>query len=62
MEKLKGLMTSNTNEWYTPQKFYDNLDIEFQFNLDPCCTKSSNKCDKFFTKEDDGLNQNWGGV
>ena len=57
--KLKGLMTSNTNEWYTPQKLYDELNKEFKFTLDPCCTKESAKCNNYFTKDDDGLTMSW---
>jgi site-specific DNA-methyltransferase (adenine-specific) len=50
---------SNSNEWYTPSSVYDPLNKEFCFTLDPCCTKESAKCDKYFTKEDDGLMQDW---
>ena len=56
----KGMMSSTTNEWYTPKEFFDTLKKEFDFNLDPCCTKQSAKCDIFFTKEDDGLTKDWG--
>ena len=60
MTKLnEGLFTSNTNEWYTPKKFYDELNKEFGFTLDPCATPKSAKCEKFYTKEDDGLRQEW---
>ena len=61
MQKLKGLMTSKTNEWYTPKDFYDNLNQEFNFTLDPCCTKESAKCENFYTIEDNGLSKVWGG-
>ena len=57
----KGLMTSNTDEWATPISFYQELDREFHFTLDPCSTKENHKCDKYYTKEDDGLNKSWGG-
>lgn len=56
----KGMMTSNTPEWATPLKFYEDLDNRFHFNLDPCATNENHKCEKYFTKEDDGLVQNWG--
>lgn len=56
-----GLFSSNTNEWATPRKFFDELNAEFHFTLDPCCTHENAKCEKHFTLEDDGLNQNWGG-
>ena len=51
--------SSKTNEWYTPKHIFDDLDAEFGFTLDPCCTRQSAKCDKFFTIEDDGLKQDW---
>lgn len=57
----QGLFSSNTNEWATPRKFFDELNAEFHFTLDPCCTHENAKCEKHFTLEDDGLNQNWGG-
>lgn len=57
----KALFTSKTDEWATPQDFYDELDKEFGFDLDPCCLPSSAKCDKFFTPEDNGLDQDWSG-
>ena len=48
-----------TNEWTTPQYLYDELNDEFGFTLDPCCTIQSAKCDKFYTKEENGLIQDW---
>jgi len=55
----KGLMSSKTDEWSTPQSTFDGLDREFHFTLDPCCTRANAKCKKYFTKEDDGLEQCW---
>lgn len=55
----KGLFTSTTDLWYTPHDFYDTLNKEFNFTLDPCATKENAKCKKFFTEEDDGLKQSW---
>ena len=51
--------SSKTNEWYTPKHIYDDLNAEFGFTLDPCCTPSSAKCSKYYTQEDDGLKQDW---
>lgn len=56
-----GLMSSNTPEWATPQKFFDDLNVEFHFTLDPCSTHENAKCEKHYTKEDDGLSKSWGG-
>ena len=53
--------SSKSNEWPTPQDFYDKLNAEFNFTLDPCCTKESAKCAKFYTEEDDGLSKSWQG-
>ncbi|MBE6337659.1 MAG: adenine methyltransferase [Lentimicrobiaceae bacterium] len=55
------MFSSKTDLWETPQSFYDELDKEFQFTLDPCATPENAKCEMFFTKEMNGLTQNWGG-
>ena len=55
-----GLFTSNTDQWATPQDFFDKLNDEFHFTLDVCADDTNHKCDKYFTKEQDGLAQDWG--
>jgi len=57
----KGLFTSNSDEWETPQELFDELNKEFHFNLDPCATEKNAKCSKYFTKKDDGLHKKWDG-
>lgn len=57
----KGMFSSTTDLWATPQSFFDVLNAEFHFTLDPCALPSNAKCQKFFTPEDDGLKQDWGG-
>ena len=57
----KGLFTSNTNEWATPVKFFEELNKEFNFTLDPCATDDNAKCRKYFTVKENGLIQDWGG-
>jgi phage N-6-adenine-methyltransferase len=54
------LYSSRTEEWPTPQSFFDQLDAEFHFTLDPCATAENAKCATYFTKEQDGLAQHWG--
>lgn len=56
-----GLFSSRTDEWATPQSLYDELNREFNFTLDPCATSSNAKCERYFTKEQDGLKQSWAG-
>ncbi|MFY0760215.1 DNA N-6-adenine-methyltransferase [Metabacillus dongyingensis] len=53
--------SSKTNEWATPQHFYQALNSEFNFTLDPCATRENAKCLKYYTIEDDGLIQDWEG-
>jgi len=55
------MFSSKSNEWETPQDFYDKLNNQFKFTLDPCCTASSAKCSKYYTSQDDGLSQSWKG-
>lgn len=55
-----GLFSSATPEWATPQDLYNALDAEFGFELDPCATDANHKAPKYYTKEDDGLAQDWG--
>jgi len=52
--------SSATVEWPTPQGVFDELNEEFKFTLDPCATHENAKCERHFTKEEDGLNQDWG--
>ena len=54
--------SSNTDLWSTPQEFFDELNREFNFSLDVCATPDNAKCEKYFTKEDDGLAQEWHGT
>lgn len=56
-----GLFTSDTSEWETPQDLFDQLDNEFHFTLDPCSSDANAKCEKHYTKEQDGLKQDWAG-
>ena len=53
------MFSSNDDSWETPPSLFNVLDMEFNFTLDPCCTKQTAKCKKFFTKEEDGLIQDW---
>lgn len=59
--KNKVMFSSATEEWATPQDFFDVLDLKWRFTLDPCATHKNYKCAQYFTKEDDGLKQSWSG-
>ena len=47
--------------WTTPKDFFNKLNEEFHFTLDPCCTIENALCEKFYTPEEDGLIQDWEG-
>ena len=59
MPLQKAMVSSKSNEWSTPQEFFDNLNNEFGFTLDPASTHENAKCKKHYTIKDDGLNQDW---
>ena len=58
----KVMFSSETDMWETPQAFFDKLNAEFNFTLDACAIPSNAKCTHFFTPEQDGLKQTWGGM
>lgn len=51
----------STDDWGTPQAFFDLLDGEFHFTLDPCANADNAKSAYFSIEEGvDGLEQDWG--
>jgi site-specific DNA-methyltransferase (adenine-specific) len=55
------MFSSKSDEWATPQSFFEELNEEFHFTLDPCANSENHKCDKWFNKEQNGLSADWGG-
>jgi site-specific DNA-methyltransferase (adenine-specific) len=55
------MWSSNKMDWSTPQDFFDKLNEEFHFTLDPCADDLNHKCDKYYTEDQDGLEQDWAG-
>ena len=54
--------SSESNDWATPQKLFDDLNTEFgPFDLDVCAEAWNAKCTRFFSPSDDGLLQPWSG-
>lgn len=62
MANIQGCFSSKNNEWATPTAFFRELDAEFNFDLDPCCTDANAKCKRHYTKQDNGLTKDWGGA
>jgi len=53
---------SRTDEWATPQTFFDAVNAEHgPMELDVCATPANAKCPRYYTKVDDGLKQPWMG-
>ena len=55
----KGLFTSKTPEWETPQDLFDELNKKFNFQFDVCATKENAKVGRFYNKLENGLSKNW---
>lgn len=56
------MFSSKTNMWATPQYFFEEVDKEFNFDLDVCAIPENAKCENYFTPDVDGLEQEWKGV
>lgn len=50
--------TTASDNWATPWEIVNALG---KFDLDPCCAPENAKAEKFYTIENDGLTQKWGG-
>ena len=59
MSNLEVHFTNKSNEWETPRSLFKELDDEFNFTIDVCATKESAKCERFYTKQTNGLAQSW---
>ncbi len=58
---LQGQYRKGRISYGTPQALVDDLDNEFHFTLDACAEHHNAKCLRYFTIEDDALNQSWAG-
>ena len=54
--------SSDSDDWWTPQWVFDMLDQEFGFEIDVCASAENAKCQRFFSREDNALDQEWTGV
>ena len=63
--KKEVMFSSKTDNWSTPQWLFDQLDLQYHFDVDVCATvdgidvETLAKCNEFFTIEDDGLSKDW---
>ena len=64
MSKKKDFMSrtvDSSDDWETPQYFFDILNKEFNFSLDVCANMYNAKVGKYYNEEHDGLIQDWSG-
>ena len=59
MSLPKALVSSETQNWTTPDEFWIPLDKEFNFVLDVAAQKENTKCLEYLTIEDDALKHPW---
>ena len=52
---------SKKSDWETPQDLFDSLNSEFHFTLDAAASDHNHKLPHYYTEEEDGLAQDWGG-
>ena len=62
MPITRGMMSSTTDMWGTPQEFFQRMDEEYHFETDVCAIKENAKCPHFYSPEDDGLAKTWTGI
>lgn len=53
------MFSSATDLWSTPQWLFDELNTEFNFELDVAADENNRKCSRYFDKEMDGLKWPW---
>ena len=58
-DTLQPLMSSVRQDWCTPPDLYSRLYNEFKFTLDPCSSHENHLCEKYYTVETNGLEQDW---
>lgn len=53
------MFSSATDQWATPQAFFNEWDAIFRFDLDVCADSRNAKCWRYFSEQDNGLYQTW---
>jgi len=49
------------DEWYSPAFIFNTLNVRFDLDVCHPARPTNVPCDKYFTKEDDALSQDWHG-
>jgi phage N-6-adenine-methyltransferase len=59
---LNAMFSSKSDDWETPQDFFDALNREFCFTLDVCADERNHKVERYYAIADDALTREWRGV
>lgn len=51
--------SSAKGDWETPWDIFNPIDANYHFTLDVCASQNNAKCERYFTKETNGLEQSW---
>ena len=54
-------LTDEVDTRLTPRAFFNDLDAEFHFTVDAAASSENALCEKYWTRETDGLAQDWTG-
>jgi phage N-6-adenine-methyltransferase len=60
--KEKQTQHKRQGDYSTPQDLFEEYDRLYHFTLDVCATDANAKCPRYFTPEQDGLQQPWRGT
>jgi site-specific DNA-methyltransferase (adenine-specific) len=55
----RAVFSSLTQEWATPQSLFDELNLEFRFQIDVAASRKNAKCRRYFTRGDNALARRW---
>ena len=50
-----ALFSSARDDWETPRELFQKLNDEFHFTVDLCASDNNALCEKYYTKENDGM-------
>lgn len=59
MAFFKNKFDSIKQDWNTPKSLFNKLNEEFHFEWDLAADKDNALCNKFYSKDDDGLKHDW---
>lgn len=61
--KLEWNSNPERDNWATPRSLIERLEKEFgKFDLDVCASEKNKVCERFYSKEQNGLEQDWSGL